>query len=267
MDQVNLEPLIQMPADEIIADWNCPPADQPEVRPEDSVSQLGKKPSIHPHYLDLENFRLDHGVRQSDLRLHNRRERRRSAQHDQRQRQLQQRREGLADPPSPTPSAASRANSDPGPPPTPAPSPPPSPPVNTRRASKRPSGAVTPPILYDVDRRLGRSAVNTRRDPTPTPSEGSPEPAAPPPAAAEYASPAELGDEPAGNDAPAEYNQEVLLINHMGSKAGNSKEKRVNRDRRVNQGQLPPPLQKKRVGWAVQHRGSPQTPTKSLPEK
>ena len=265
MDQVNLEPLIQMPADEIIADWNCPTADQPEVRPEDSVSQLGKKPSIHPHYLDLENFRLDHGVRQSDLRLHNRRERRRSAQHDQRQRQLQQRREGLADPPSPTPSAASRANSDPGPPPTPAPSPPPSPPVNTRRASKRPSGAVTPPILYDVDRRLGRSAVKIRRDPTPTPSEGSPEPAAPPPAAAEYASPAELGDEPAGNDAPAEHNQEVLLINHMGSKAGHKREKGISRDRMVKS--ISPPPQEKGMGRAVQHSGGPQTTTKSPSQK
>ena len=146
---------------------------------------------------------------------------------------MQQRRASPTSQPSPPPSIASRATSDPGPPPTPAPSPPPPPPGRARRASKRQSEANSPNPLYSgqtKDRRLGRSSAKIRRSPTPPPAEEAQEHAAPPPADTGYASPAEMTEAPPVDATPAKCEQEVLLINHLGFKAGKTKgqEKRRN---------------------------------------
>ena len=159
------------------------------------MSQAGRKPTVHHHDLDIEDYRRDNGIRMSGRKHDIRRNRNRSAQQDRRYIEMQQRRAFPASQPSPPPSIASRATSDPGPPPTPTPSLPPPPPSRARRASKRLSEADAPNPLYSgqtKDRQLGRSAAKIRRSPTPPSAEEAHGTAEPPPADPGYPSPAEL---------------------------------------------------------------------------
>ena len=220
------EPVPQFPTDAIIADWEYRPADAPEVHPDDSVSQAGRRLIAPHHDLDVEDYRQDYGLRMSSRKHDLRRNRHRSAQHDRRYIKVQQRRVSPApSPPDPSP-VASRANSDPGPPPTPAPSPPPAQPTRNRRASKRRSECDAPDPLCSGqtrDRRLGRSSAKTRRSPTPPPPMETPRTLQPVPTESEYPDPAELTDPLPTATKP----QEVWLINKRGSKGGkNSRLKR-----------------------------------------
>ena len=196
------------------------PVELPDILPDDSVSQAGQKPPQHRQDLDLEDYRQDHGSRQSLRKTERRRNHHRSEQNQHRHAEYQKRRitpnpipVGPADPPF----SAVRARSDPGPPPTPAPSPPPSPSARTRRASKRQSKADSPnPLCSEqaIDRRLGRSPAKMHRLPLP-PLTGT---------TAEDDTPDRVGSTetmPANNE-PADKPQEVLFINQSGRKTKKS---------------------------------------------
>ena len=59
------EPVPQFPTDAIIADWEYRPTDAPEVHPDDSVSQAGRRLIAPHHDLDVEDYRQDYGLRMS----------------------------------------------------------------------------------------------------------------------------------------------------------------------------------------------------------